>query len=342
MQTLFGNVEKQTIPTAIGSISIGGDTITQSLTGESVEHLKFEVFATSAFSLRKVDVRRAAASSTCSQFEIVPNAAGAIVGQVIGNGLMLKGASRGTIRVCLDAPKKEIPLCFQKYSDVDFSFGDQNNRPGVPLQLAIETNKQNRVCGNVRLESTQSTAMVYPVMRTANMQPFKPFVGKAVQVTMKLNIASKELFTMDVMIAFRKSVAVAISMPGLAADAIVIIKVCDASGCISYTSNRRAASDGITVQFEVQSTSVSVDKLVTAMDSGSFTSAFESAMTTHGYTVKAEVVGRPTVVVKGSDSSSIAVSVAGQAADENDGKKTWTAGAITGLALGVVVGMVIT
>jgi hypothetical protein len=143
VQTLWTNIEKQTMKTAVGSIAVSGDTVQKSIydTGDNVQ---VEVLATPAFSLRKVDDRRAAISTSCSQFEIVPNAAGDIIGQLIGNGLALKGLTRGSVSVCL--PKdQEIPLCTQKYSVLDLALGDSNNRPGVPLQLPVTIDKSNQV-----------------------------------------------------------------------------------------------------------------------------------------------------------------------------------------------------
>ena len=74
--------------------------------------------------------------------------------------------------------------------------------------------------------------LVYPVLRTKDLKPFMKYVGEVVQSTMKLDIASKELFTLDKMSAFKKSISTALGVDGISDDQIVIVRVCDASGCI--------------------------------------------------------------------------------------------------------------
>ena len=41
---------------------------------------------------------------------------------------------------------------------------------------------------------------LYPILRTEDMKPYLHFEGERVEEVMKLSIASKELFTLDVMV----------------------------------------------------------------------------------------------------------------------------------------------
>ena len=152
----------------------------------------------------------------------------------------------GTVQACVPLDGR-IPLCTVKYAVQDFALGDENNRPGVPLQVAVTIDKSNQMCGQIPLNSS-GTTMVFPVMRTTDMQPYTQYVGKKVSATMKLDIASKELFTLGKMNAFKKSITAAIKVPGISVDKIVIVQVCDAAGCMDYTSVRRTVSGGITVK----------------------------------------------------------------------------------------------
>ena len=47
------------------------------------------------------------------------------------------------------------------------------------------------------------------------MQPYTVYKGAKVEATMKLDISSKELFTLDKITAFKKSVAAAIGVVGV-------------------------------------------------------------------------------------------------------------------------------
>ena len=44
---------------------------------------------------------------------------------------------------------------------------------------------------------------LYPILRTADMKPYVAFYGEVVKAVMKLNIASKELFTLGIMVRTR-------------------------------------------------------------------------------------------------------------------------------------------
>ena len=291
VQTLWTNIEVQTLSTAVGSFSITGDTIRSSINASSVDNLQAQVLATSAFSLRAADGQRreteAFIKTTCSQFEVVPNTNGGIVGQLIGNGVTLKGLSRGFVKACLRVDQ-DIPLCLSKYSVQDFAIGTSDNRPGQPLGLSVTMDKSNAMCSMVQLNSS-GTTMVFPILRTKNMQPYQVYVGKKVTSTLKLDIQSKELFTLDKMNAFKKSIAAAVKIDAISADKIVIIRVCDDAGCIDLASTRRVTSGGIRVEYQVQADDVAIESIQSALESDSFGSAFERSMAANGYEVKADI-----------------------------------------------------
>ena len=53
------------------------------------------------------------------------------------------------------------------------------------------------------------------MLRTKDMKPFKAYEGAKVVATMQLDIASKELFTINKMLAFKKSIAAAVGVQGV-------------------------------------------------------------------------------------------------------------------------------
>ena len=121
------------------------------------------------------------------------------------------------------------------------------------------------------------------------MQPYQVYVGKKVTSTLKLDIQSKELFTLDKMNAFKKSIAAAVKIDAISADKIVIIRVCDDAGCIDLASTRRVTSGGIRVEYQVQADDVAIESIQSALESDSFGSAFERSMAANGYKVKADI-----------------------------------------------------
>ncbi|KAJ1491876.1 hypothetical protein T484DRAFT_3066423 [Baffinella frigidus] len=163
----------------------------------------------------------------CEQYEVVPNADGETVGQLIGNGMSIKGLKGGSVRTCL---KKDpnIPLCLSKFEITDVAKGGADDKPGVPLQATVTT-EGDRLCITVTLLETGEMTL-YPILRTEDMKPYVAFVGTVVKAVMKLSIESKELFTLDVMKAFKVSIAKVLQNKGLSAlksKDVVIVKVCD-------------------------------------------------------------------------------------------------------------------
>jgi len=143
---------------------------------------------------------------------------------VTGNGMAVQGLKSGSVKVCVGA-LREIPKCVLKYPVVDFALGDENDKPGAPLTLTTTTDKSDRICGDVNLQPSGKT-MVFPVMRTENMQPYVAYNGAKVKKGMTLSgIASKELFTLDKMRAFKSSIAASIKVSGVDESSVLITKV---------------------------------------------------------------------------------------------------------------------
>jgi len=179
--------------------------------------------------------------------------------------------------------------------------------------------------------------LVYPVLRTKDLKPFVKYVGEVVQSTMKLDIASKELFTLDKMSAFKKSISSALGVDGINDDQIVIVRVCDASGCIDTTSTRRSTSGGISVVYEVQASGVPVSVLESALTADGFTNSFEGSMAANGYPVQAEMITATTTPAPPPpDSAGLGVS------EKEEKVKTMVAqGLSTGAIVGIVIGCLV-
>ena len=133
---------------AVGSVSVTSDTIKKAAKRGS-DNVVVQISATSAFAMRQTLDRRTS-SSTCSEFEIIQNSNGEIVGQLAGDGLGIQGLKEGAVRVCLPT-NKDIGQCFTKYPVDDFAIGDDDGRPGQPLNLATTRDKSDQVCGDLQL-----------------------------------------------------------------------------------------------------------------------------------------------------------------------------------------------
>jgi len=264
----------------------------------------------------------------CEQYEVVKNAAGEIVGQLIGNGMVIEGLKGGTVRTCL---KKDpnIPICLSKFETTDVSKGGGDNKPGVPMQATVTT-EGDRLCITVTLPDT-GTMTLYPILRTQDLKPYVAFVGEVVKAVMKLNIASKELVTLDVMRAFKVSVAKVLQGKGLSAvksNSVVILKVCDDAGCVEYTDARRAITGGVSLSFRVNAVDgVDVTALKDSMGSSDFVTGFVSAMAAEGHVVEAEFSGLEQDAETEPD--------AGATKDDDNEKEE---GPNVGLIVGLVVG----
>jgi len=205
----------------------------------------------------------------------------------MGNALTIQGLKSGSAKVCIPIDK-DIPKCTFKYVVTDFALGDNAGQPGMLLETSTTTDKTEQICGLVPLGSS-GKVLVFPVIRTRDLLPYTPYVGEVTEARMILDISSKELFTNDKMRAFKSSVSASIAVIGVDADAIVIVSVCDASGCIDFATFRRAISSGITVVYQIQVAGASLAAIKAAITSDSFVSTFVSQMAAQGYTVVATV-----------------------------------------------------
>ena len=130
-QTLFLNVDESTLKTAVGSVTITSDSIKDSVV-KGMDNVRVDILATPAFLLRKTSARRVArAGTSCNDFEIIKHK-GQVVGQLMGNGLTVKGLKSGSAKVCIPVDK-DIPKCTLKYVVTDFALGDVTGKPGILL-----------------------------------------------------------------------------------------------------------------------------------------------------------------------------------------------------------------
>ena len=289
-QTLFLNAETQHLTTAVGSVAISSKSIQASVKRGS-DNVEVSILATPVFELRNTSSsisndRREAPSISCSDFEIIRNSQGQVVGQPIGDGLAVEGLKDGNMTVCLQNVKN-IPKCMVKYPVADFALGDDNNKPTVPLGITVITDRSDRLCGQVSIKATGKT-LVFPILRTSDLKPYVPYMGAKVSKTMTLSIVSKDLFTLDQANAFKKSIATSIPGVDIDASSIVIIKVCDASGCIDHanpSSRRRTLTSGVAVSYEIKADAAAVASIQLALSDASFAIKFEKSMKDNGYAI---------------------------------------------------------
>jgi len=190
-QTIFiaSNDEvEQTVASPAGSISISSANLKKS-TGKK-DGVTVELKYTSPYEVLTVTeqpVRRVNAKD-CTQFEIVKNVRGEVVGQLVGGGLTVKGLTAGEGRLCVPADL-EIPRCAIRYTVYDFALGTQGGGVDRPLQLAVTTNKADQICGLVPMGATsRDETMVWPIVRTRSMGAYVAYQGEVVKATMKLNL----------------------------------------------------------------------------------------------------------------------------------------------------------
>jgi hypothetical protein len=289
-QTIFLNAETQHLTTAVGSVAISSKSIQASVKRGS-DNVEVSILATPAFELRNTSSsmsndRRTAPSISCSDFEIIRNSQGQVVGQPIGDGLAVGGLKDGNMTVCLQNIKN-IPKCMVKYPVADFAFGDDKNKPTVPLGITITTDKSDRLCGQVSIKATGKT-LVFPILRTSDLKPYFPYMGAKVTKAMTLSIVSKDLFSLDQANAFKKSIATSIQGVDVDASSIVITKVCDASGCIDYANpsrRRQTLTSGVTVSYEIKADAAVVASIQLALSDASFATKFEKSMKDNGYAI---------------------------------------------------------
>mmetsp|Transcript_18192 Transcript_18192/g.28227 ORF Transcript_18192/g.28227 Transcript_18192/m.28227 type:complete len:652 (+) Transcript_18192:575-2530(+) len=222
-----------------------------------------------------------------STYETVKNSGGDIVGQLVGNGVQLEGVQTGTTTLCIPL-EISIPVCLRKYDTMGMAVSLGDGFSSL-LDVTVTQDNTNKFCAEVDVSNVANGKSVYPVMTTADKTAFVAFTGSKVTKSLRLSLASKELFTLKRMQAFTLSIAQALA--GIDStldattlqDAVVITAVCDSNGCINYNSRRRSGTSGIDVTFEVQGKAgVDLTKAETALDSSTFKTTLVQKMSDNG------------------------------------------------------------
>lgn len=348
-QTVFiasNDDEEKTVTSPAGSIRITSGNIKKSVV-RGGDNVGIELMYTSPYEVLTVSQPpgRRVSTKDCSQFEIVRNTKGEVVGQLIGGGLTVKGLTSGEGMLCVPADL-EIPRCAIRYTAYDFALGNQDAGVDRPMEISVTTNKADQICGQVPMGATsKDETMVWPIVRTRSLGAYVAYQGEVVKATMKLNLRSKDEFSGDMMQAFKASVAAAIKVDGLGADDIVITKVCDGTGCTDYGSRRALASrraEDVTVEYEIQAGNVSPDQIKAAVSDPLFTSSFEQVMLEqHNYPIIASCVDCEQLKVEEEEKEQEKkeggiISNISDALEEATGLSS---GAIAGIAVGAAAGL---
>ena len=83
-------------------------------------------------------------SQSCSQYEVVRNINGSVVGQLIGPSLSIKGFFNTSVAVCI-ARDVTIPVCWIKYSVTDFVSMDGQGLLSAPLLVETTSSLEDQV-----------------------------------------------------------------------------------------------------------------------------------------------------------------------------------------------------
>jgi hypothetical protein len=83
-------------------------------------------------------------SQSCSQYEVVRNINGSVVGQLIGPALSIMGFFNTSVAVCI-ARDVTIPVCWIKYSVPDFVSMDGNGFLSAPLLVETTSSLEDQV-----------------------------------------------------------------------------------------------------------------------------------------------------------------------------------------------------
>jgi hypothetical protein len=102
-----------------------------------------------------------AVKNQCEQYEVVKNTDGQVVGQIIGNGMVIKGIKNGDVKVCVKTDPN-VPRCLAKFKVNDIALGTADNKPGVPLQKEVEV-EGSRLCTSVTLPATGELVPPFPL-----------------------------------------------------------------------------------------------------------------------------------------------------------------------------------
>ena len=223
-----GEEQQQIVTSPAGSIMITSAAIRENAgKGDS---FVIELLYTSPYEVLGLDqpARRLtaeAAATDCTRYEVVKNANGEIIGQVVGNGLTVKGPTKGTAKACVPMDP-EIPKCIIKYPVFGFAMGTSSGNIGLPIPTTVTTDKSDQLCGEIPFGLTRADAsMIWPIIRTRSMVAYAPYQGEVGKASITLNLKSKQEFSSSMMSAFKDSVATAISIEGVSADDIVITGV---------------------------------------------------------------------------------------------------------------------
>jgi len=137
-----------------------------SVSGKMVPYKQFTASLSATRRRRRLSSggsRRRLASTSCADQEIVKNAAGVVVGQVMGNGVTVSTTSE----LCLETDTA-IYHCSTKYPDNDFS--DSNK---LPQSKTISLNSQGHYCANV------TAGTYFPIARSTGWETATSSTGAA-------------------------------------------------------------------------------------------------------------------------------------------------------------------
>jgi hypothetical protein len=263
--------KKQTlVQPGIGSVSFTSEDLKRTVNkSRGGDYTTVELLYTDAMKLRTSGDRTVTSTKiTCEQFKVIKNPKDEVIGQLAGNGLVVKGLKDANVSICV-AAWEAIPSCssLRKYYVPDFVLGvGKDARPGMPSvsidksdlfdsNTSVSIDKSNLFCGVVRLgPSAELGTTVYPVLRTDKMLLLTPdYYGEYVDSTIILSgdnvnhnlvttIRNKNHFIdgLHMMAAFRKSIASALTYASMEVSKsgqsgsvlyphdITILKVCDA------------------------------------------------------------------------------------------------------------------
>ena len=180
--------EEQTVTSPAGSLSISSANLKQSAGRK--DNVFIELKYTSPYEALSVSQQptRRATTQACTQFELVRNSKGEVVGQLIGGGLTVKGLTSGEGRLCVPADL-EIPRCALRYTVYDFALGTEGAGVDKPMGISVTTNKADDICGVVPMGVTsKDETMVWPIVRTRSMGAYVAYQGEVVKATMTLNL----------------------------------------------------------------------------------------------------------------------------------------------------------
>ena len=175
----------------------------------------------------------ASSTSSCAAFEIVTTvnsstAERALVGQVIGPGLILNGLNKGMAYFCLD-PSEIVYKCLDKYPVFDFGIFEGSAVAASYSQISKDL-RTGSLCGWMNTTSFINSMVAIPILRKNDLQPNVLYQGPSVQISTSLALKNKALFNDARRIAFRTAMAESIG-PRINLNDVNILQVCDIFGC---------------------------------------------------------------------------------------------------------------